>query len=85
MSGTPCEGAIVVSKAAALCVAEENGDLTTLQGPYANLTYHSGFQVPVWNIRTVTETGREGSGGRTFTVDATTGEFLRSGAWEATP
>ncbi len=84
LAGTPCTGAIVVSKAAALCVAGQNGDLTAVDGPYAELIYHSGFQVPVWNIFTVTEVGPGSRRGNIFTVDATTGEFLRSALWEAT-
>lgn len=84
--GAPCSGKVVVSRSAALCIAAQGGELETLEGPFAELFYHSTHRVPVWSVNTVT--AKDGSGrssGLGFTVDATTGELLSTHGWSATP
>jgi hypothetical protein len=69
-----------------LCVAGEAADLTTREGPYVELIYHSGFQRPVWNVFTITNVADGGGrAGGTYTIDAASGELLGTFGWNETP
>ena len=84
--GAPCGGKVSVSRTAALCIAAQGEQLETLEGPYAELFYHSTYRVPVWTVSTVTSKSEAGqSGGASYTIDATTGELLATHGWSAEP
>lgn len=85
LENMPCANAIAVSRAAALCIAMENFDLTTLEGPYLELGFHSTFATPTWNVITVTAADGATRGGAIYTIDATDGEVLGSFGWFAVP
>ena len=86
LEGTPCTGQVTVSRAAAVCFVEAEFDLTSaLQGPFVELIYNVMFQKPIWSVRTVDQGTMTGGGGRSFAVDATTGEILSANNWIATP
>ena len=80
--GAPCDGTIAVSRAAAICIADERADISSLEGPYAELIYHSGYKRPVWSVLTVTNvyiTG--GRGGDVYMIDAANGGYLGKVDW----
>jgi hypothetical protein len=84
--GSPCAGTIVVSRTAALCIASEEAGLTTLEGPYVELTYHYGFKRPIWNVFTVNSVTDDGArSGGSYAIDAASGELLGSSGWSETP
>jgi hypothetical protein len=83
LDGAPCDGAITVSREAAVCIVQQRNELTTLEGPYVELGYDETFHKPVWNVMTVTSTGsaQTNRGGAGYTVDATNGDYLDSFGW----
>ena len=81
-AGLPCDASHFISIEAARCIAQRAG----LAGGRPALTYFYGdLQRPVWNVCDGGTDLRGRQSGRVITLDAVTGEVLRSSAYGAIP
>jgi hypothetical protein len=81
-----CDAELLMTREAALCIAESLG-LSEGIGPWkAGLTYHFGDERIVWNVHsTLVDDGVGSQSGDFVTVDAIDGTSLGKGSWGSQP
>jgi hypothetical protein len=81
--GNPCDADSIMTRQAAVCIAELDELAPGINEWRANLVYNYGFDRPIWSIdNTLTESdcSKDGEG---IAVDAITGELLERYNWGA--
>ncbi len=78
---TECE--TVVTREAALCIADDDGLPT--EGRTANLVYNSAYRAIIWGVQAVDHETGATSGGPGLSIHAETGEILERWSWERMP
>jgi hypothetical protein len=85
-AGTACDAASFISEAAAVCIAELEGLEEGLEPWRVVLNHGSGHEGATWSVtNTMSGPDEGGAGGRSLTLDATTGLVLADLGWQLIP
>ena len=79
--GHDCTGQISVSKAAALCIARENGLEEGLEGLHAELLYNYEYRIPIWATSNVLYKQADSAGGKSLAINASDGKVIERTSW----
>ena len=86
-AGGTCAEEGLLTREAALCVAEEEGLAAGATAWKAGLTWREGEEQIVWNVSSTTDLSVNGgcSEGEMLTLDAYTGDLVKDAEWAACP